>query len=172
MKRTSAPLLLLVLCLGLAGPAAVEAQGRQFRAIKSINTPHNLQRLLPPGAVVSQSIEPVPREAVQTRMQELLDKWNSPDMADTLAEVFYDRTRLLDAVDTQVPRDARLRLQSVQGSQTLQQYTLPAAEGRPAREVSIVSATVRTQLEYSTASGLVRLPGTNEFLLEVVRTVD
>lgn len=150
---------------------APHAEARQFRSIKSITTPQNLVGNLPPGAVISQSIQPVPREAVERRMEQLLDKWNTSEMEPTLAEEFYDRTRLLDKVETEVPKDAQLRLLGIQGSQTLQQYSLPATGNEPGREVSIVSVTVQTQLEYSSTSGVVRLPGTNEYLLQVIRTL-
>ena len=87
-------------------------------------------------------------------------------MESILADSFYDKSRLLDVMDTQVPRDARLSIQSIQGIQTLQQYRVPDAGGRDSL-VSIVSATVRTQLEFNSTNGFVRLPGTNEFLLKV-----
>ena len=71
-------------------------------------------------------------------------------------------------MDTLVPRDAILSVQSVQGIQTLQQYLMPADEGEDL--VSIVSATVRTQLEFNNPStGFVRLPGVNEFVLQVTQ---
>lgn len=169
MTRLHVSLLVFVALAGMAFTPHAEA--RQFRSIKSITTPQNLLGNLPPGAVVSQSIQPIPREAVERRIGQLLDKWNGPGMEETLAQEFYDRTRLLDKVETEVPKDAQLRLLGIQGSQTLQQYSLPATGNEPAREVSVVSVTVQTQLEYSSASGVVRLPGTNEYLLQVIRTL-
>ena len=67
-----------------------------------------------------------------------------------------------------VPRDAKLRIQSVQGIQTLQQYIKPGSGTSRGELVSIVSATVRTQLEFnSSTAGFVSRTGTNEFLLEI-----
>tara|TARA_R110002049_G_scaffold116188_1_gene268619 strand:- start:426 stop:938 length:513 start_codon:yes stop_codon:yes gene_type:complete len=169
MRRPAIRALALALVATLIVPASVES--RQFRAIQAIPTPQTLTRDLPPGAVVSETIEPIPHETVERRMGQLIAKWNTPEMEETLAQEFYDRTRLLDTVETQVPKDAKLRLLGVQSAQTLQQYHLPGPNGRFATQVSIVAAVARTQIEYSGAGGLVRLPGTNEFLLKVEKTL-
>lgn len=158
----------LSLITSLAWWPATEA--RQFRTVKKIVTPLSKRLPLPEGAVAAASVKAVPRKSIEKQMSRLLDKWNSPVMRDTLAKEFYDRTRLLDSVDTTVPKDAKLRLVGVQGSQTLQQYYIPASEQQKEKEVSIVSATVRTQLEYNGKDGFVGLPGTNEYILKVVRT--
>ncbi len=158
---------IIALVMIILGTSQVFA--RQFRPIKPIATPNAEDATLPEGAMQATNVIPVPRAVVKNRVSRIVEKWNTPEMAETLAEEFYDRTRLLDVVDGGVPRDARLRMQSLQGTQTLQQYHLPDPDGRP-KEVSIVSATVRTQLEYNSPTGFVRLPGTNEFIFKVTRT--
>ena len=98
----------------------------------------------------------------------VLGKWNKPGMSETLAQEFYDSRRLLDAMDTIVPRDATLKLQSIQGIQTLQQYLVPAADSGQNEIVSIVSVTARTQVEFEKpGTGFVRLPGVNEYVLKI-----
>lgn len=158
-----------VVAILLLALVAVEAQGRQFRSIQTIPTPQVLVRDLPPGAVVSKAIDPIPHQTVERRVAQMIAKWNTPEMGETLAEEFYDRTRLLDTVETAVPKDAALRLLGVQSAQTLQQYSLPGPDGRPAEQVSIVAVVAQTQIEYSGPDGLVRLPGTNEYLIKVVK---
>ena len=90
-------------------------------------------------------------------------------MAETLSEQFYDKSRLLDVVQTGVPRDATLKIQSIQGIQTYQQYIVPSSDGGRGEMVSIVSVTVRTQVEFNSPTGFTRLPGINEFILEVTQ---
>ncbi|GAB3376252.1 hypothetical protein NCG89_11710 [Spongiibacter taiwanensis] len=111
--------------------------------------------------------QPVPVALVTQQVEGLLSRWNTPEMQQDLAESFRDGQRLMESMDVVVPRDATLRLLSVQGVQTLKQFKRPAENGEPARRVSIVSATVSTQLEYQSPSGFIRLPGVNEFVLEI-----
>ena len=64
-----------------------------------------------------------------------------------------------------VPRDAGLRIVSIQGSQILTQYTMAGPDGQQAL-YSRVSVTVRTQVEYNDAQkGFQRLEGTNDLVL-------
>lgn len=141
-------------------------QARQFRQIVPIATPVKTTSALPEGAIAVENPQQLDRATVETAVNEVLSKWNTPDMQSTISEQFFDKVRLGDAVDTLVPRDATMSVQSIQGVQTLQQYILPEPEGN--NLVSIVSATVRTQLEFNNPEqGFVRLPGVNEFILKV-----
>lgn len=152
----------------LSGWIAGQASA-QFRTHTPIASPKSDARSLPDNALPVAKVVPVPREIVEPQLERIIAVWNTPAMAQTLADEFFDRTRLLDAVDTEVPRDAKLRFQSLQAVQTLQQYRVPEAAGQVSRRVSIVSATARTQLEFNSATGLVRLPGTNEFIMRVTQ---
>lgn len=147
---------------------ATPGSARQFRQIKPIATPQNEAAGLPEGAVPLETVTPLTRAEVEPLVRESLAKWNTPQMAESLSEAFFDRRRLLDAVDTLVPRDAKLTVQAVQGIQTLQQFVVPGADGGRGDIVSVVSATVRTQLEFnSPTDGFQRRPGTSEFILEI-----
>ncbi len=156
-----------VLLLSMLGMFALASQAHQFRQFDPIPTPQQQSKVLPQGAVASETLRPIPKQLVEPQLRALIKKWNSPAMKETLAAEFYDRSRLLDAVDGIVPRSAILRLQSIQGIQTLQQYSIPDENKR----VSIISATARTQLEYNGSSGFIRLPGTNEFILKVTESM-
>ena len=139
---------------------------RQFRQILPIATPNKSVSSLPEGAIAVEKPQQLDRGTVETAVNAVVSKWNTGDMQSTLDDSFFDKARLGDAVDTLVPRDATMIVQSVQGVQTLQLYIMPQTEGDDL--VSIVSATVRTQLEFNSAeTGFVRLPGVNEFILKV-----
>ncbi len=77
-----------------------------------------------------------------------------------------DKSRLLDVIAEEVPRDAKLRIVSVQGINTLDQYQRKVTDRLV--QVSMVSAIVRTQIEFTLPKfGFQRLDGTAEFTLEV-----
>ena len=146
-----------------------DAQARQFRQVVPIASPHKSTTTIPDGAKAVNNPQQLDRGQVKAAVDQVLSKWNAGDMDQTLADSFFDKTRLTDALDTIVPRDAILRVQSVQGVQTLQQYIMPSDDGD--NRVSIVSATVRTQLEFNDPeSGYQALPGVNEFVLKITQT--
>ncbi|HKK15254.1 MAG TPA: hypothetical protein VJ981_01005 [Gammaproteobacteria bacterium] len=143
-------------------------EARQFRQMVPIATPEFTGANLPEGAVPVKQVKPLDRSAVESMLRGVLEKWNAPGMSETLAQEFYDTSRLLDAMDTIVPRDATLKLQSIQGIQTLQQYLMPGGDGGGDEIVSIVSVTARTQVEFDKpGAGFVRLPGVNEYVLKI-----
>lgn len=157
--------LLLVSLLFLSADGS---QARQFRHIVPIASSEKPTANLPEGAIPVDQVIQLDRDEVEPLLREVLEEWNGSGMAGTLAEEFYDNSRLMDAMDTIVPRDAKLRLQSIQGIQTVQQYILPDQVGDRDKMISIVSATARTQVEFeSPGTGFVRLPGINEFILKV-----
>lgn len=146
-----------------------DLQARQFRLMIPIATP--AESNLPKGAVPVKQVKPLNRGAVESMLRGVLDKWNKPGMSETLAQEFYDSSRLMDAMDTIVPRDATLKLQSIQGIQTLQQYLVQGTNGGQNNLVSIVSVTARTQVEFEKpGAGFVRLPGVNEYILKITTT--
>ncbi|MEM7542730.1 MAG: hypothetical protein AAF384_14275 [Pseudomonadota bacterium] len=149
--------------------AVSSLDARQFRQFTPIATPQASPAAnIPEGATPVEDGAPLTRQEVEPLVRGLLGKWNTAEMEQTLSEQFFDASRLTDAVDSQVPRDARLRLQSIQGIQTLQQYEIPGSGGERGEMVTVVSATVTTQLEFnSPTDGFVRRPGTSEFILEI-----
>lgn len=156
----------VLLGLALLG-VAVALDARQFRQIVAIPTP-GPGVALPPGAKPVAAVTAVPRAEVERALGTVVAAWNSQALDDRLAAGFYDRTRLLDTLDGVAPRDATLRLQSIQGVQTLAQFVQPAADGRDSRIVSRVSVTARTQVEFRGADGsFVRRDGVNEFVLKL-----
>ena len=159
-----AGLLIILLIIG----NIASSQARQFRQIIPIVSPKAPTANLPVGAVPVNQVKQLDRGQVESSLRKVLDQWNRAGMAETLTKEFYDNSRLMDAMDTIVPRDAKLRLQSIQGIQTLQQYMVPSSDGERGEMVSVVSATARTQLEFEQPGvGFIRRPGINEFILEI-----
>ena len=159
---------ILLLFLTLLSPPAM---CQEFRGLRPIVTP-GVQAPLPPGAQpVVGTFKPIDRRELEEVIRALLAKWNTPEFDSTLAETFYDRTRLQDALNTSVPRDARLRVLSVQGIQTLDQHVVAEPSGLPIDTVvSSVSATVRAQVEFNDAAlGFQRREGVIELILRVTQ---
>ena len=150
----------LLAALTLAPTSNSEA--REFRALNEIRA----AALIPEDADTVQQLIPVDQALVDKAVEQIMSQWSTPAMQEYLSKDFYDANRLEDVIDTLVPGDAEVRILGVSGVQTLQQYREESATGVPVR-VSRVSVTVRTQLEYNDPeNGLVRLPGTTEYILK------
>lgn len=154
MKRI---IFLLVLSVGVS-------QAAQFRTFKPIAGP----AYKPDDATVVANPRPVARENVERAVSDLLKNWNKPgtETESLLDKDFYDSSRLSDAMDEKVPRDATLRLMSVQGTQTLEQYQR-SENGRTIIS-SVVSVTANTQMEFNDPTkGFRRLEGQNEYIIRI-----
>ncbi len=147
---------------GLAAAAlALPAAAQEGRGFNPIARPSQAP-VLPDGAVAVNPPRPLPRETIERAVRQVLEAWNERRLDRVLAKDFRDRERLVDALETKVPRDAKLRLTAVQGWQVLSQFR------RGATVVSRVSVTVRTQVEFNDpAAGFQARDGTNEFVLTV-----
>ncbi len=140
------------------------AHAQEVRQLNRIAVPKAVQKL-PPGARALTTPHPVPQERIDEAVQAVVTAWNTPKLAPLLADYFYDKSRLLDALSTKVPRDAKLRVISIQGKQTLLQYLQKNIDGVEQLK-SRVSVTLSTQVEYNDPqSGFQRLNGTNEVIL-------
>ena len=153
----------LLLLAGVLASAADSASAGEFRSFHPIGRPAETAASVPVS-------RPVERRVVESAVRDILASWGSSGFADRLAPGFYDAQRLVDAVDGSVPRDAALRVLAIEGVQTLSQQEI-VGEGGIAQRRSVVSATVRTQLEFNDPSlGFQRREGTNELLLEVIES--
>jgi hypothetical protein len=149
----------LALCATLI--AASPALAQESRQMNRIVTPQSAQRL-PAGARAVAAIQPVSAATVEAAVRKLAAAWNTAELAKYLAPNFYGKDRLVESVNRQFPRDAKLRVLGIQGMQTVAQYT------QDGMTVSRVLVTVRTQVEFNDPrGGLRRLEGTNEFALRV-----
>jgi hypothetical protein len=155
----------MVVSLLLSPPAG--AQG--FRLIAPIPVPDPVVReailkgqQLGGGGIPG--LRRVPREVVGEAVRKIYAAYNTPEFRQYLSERFYDPERLLAAVDEKVPREAKLRLISVNSVQTVSQQKAKDDEGRDVLE-SLVMVVVRAQMEFTTAQGFQRREGESELVL-------
>jgi len=128
------------------------------------------------GALPGQDIEGLAREArtrspqlAREAMQRLVSSWNQGDTARFLSPSFVDRDRFITSWDGQVPRDARIRLLSVESAQALDQDN--RIEGSPPTALHVstrVSVRATTQIEFNDpALGFQRREGRNEYFFVI-----
>lgn len=156
-RQTIVGWLLTILLLSIS-----PAQAREFRDIKPIAVPTQAVE-----TQAAQVFKPVERELVEQAVDEIFSSYNTPQMASVLGDDFYDKSRLLDAVNEQVPRDAQLRVLAVRAVNTLSQEVRSDPAGGPDRLVSTVTVTVRAQMEFNDSTGFQRREGTNELTLRI-----
>lgn len=112
-------------------------------------------------------IIPVERRLVKKVVKDILSKWNTPGFKKALSSDFKDKEQLVDSIQQNVPRNAKLRLLAIESVQTLSQ----AREGTPGGQgvlVSRVSVVVRLQLEFNNPIiGFQRLDGRNEMIINI-----
>lgn len=163
-------ILSLCMTLPLLVALAAPTEAREFRAIKPINAATQI----PEGAQPPQEFKPVPDVIVDQAVEKLMESWGTPQMQDYLSKNFFDKDRLSDVIDTLVPRDALVRILSVQGIQTVQQWEEPAPDDPSEMiRVSRVSVVVRTQLEFTNPDGVLETkPGTTEYILKFKQRVE
>ena len=119
-----ATLLRIVLICALGAAPAAAQELRQFNPIMGPGA----AAPLPAGAQPGREFVPISRAEVEAGVRRVMESWNTPQFEQKLAENFYDKQRLGDALDTLVPRDAKIRVLGLQGTQTLSQAAAREAE--------------------------------------------
>jgi len=119
------------------------------------------------GAAVRQpGIKPVSRTLAARAVGKVIAAWNENNVNSVLGDEFFDKSRLSDAMNAKVPRDARLSVLAIQDVQTLGQKTADSPSGRLL--VSTVSVTAKTQLTFNDpANGYQRREGVNEYIIRI-----
>jgi hypothetical protein len=139
-------------------------EGQEMRTINSIPTPSKLKK---EGQIVQQPI-PLDNEKVRTKVEGVFNNWNNGDIGGSLSDAFYDKSRFQNAMQTNIPKDSRLKIQGMGSVQTLEQRIVNNSDGSQ-RRITLGSVTVNSQLEFNDPqNGFVRVPGTNEILFEMV----
>lgn len=147
-----------VMVLSMLAVGAVPALAHEFRVINAIPAPARL----PEGAMAVAQIKPVDRPLIEKTVRALAASWNTQDLQKYLGKDFYDKQRLGDNINSFIQRDGKLKVLSVGGQQTLQQYE----EG--GKLVSRVSVVVNTQIEFThPTAGFQRFPGRTELVFKV-----
>lgn len=140
---------------------AAPALAQESRILRPIERPQG-RALLPSGAMRIAPAAPITRERIEAAVRQIAAAWTLRELDAVLSPRFYDRQRLLDTVQARVPRDAKLRIVAVQAWQVTDQYRLGPSV------VSMVSVTVRTQLEFNDpVAGYQVRDGTNDFLISL-----
>ncbi len=138
-------------------------EASEFRRIRPIPAP---SKKVPGVTKPMKKFIPVSREVVENAMKKIVKAWSRNEIQKVLGKEFYDRERLRDAMNTKVPRDARLDILSIQAIQTLDQRIEKTDAGEVV--VSTVSVTAKTEVLYNDPdNGFRRLEGTNEYIVRV-----
>lgn len=144
---------------------SIPSLASDFRSFNPIPSP-NIK--LPEGARPVTNPVPVDTRMVEKMVGDIIGSWNTSGLDNKLAGDFYNKSRLIDALAVNAPRDAKMRLLSIQGVQTLNQYVMTDPNDNSRVTVSIVSVTARTQAEYNDPTrGLRAVEGTNEYIIRV-----
>lgn len=116
---------------------------------------------LPEGAVRAVPQAPVPFQQVEAAMASVTRAWNERRLDPLLRPGYSRGQELQDALQTKVPRNAALRVVSIQGWQVLDQYRLGALL------FSRLAVQVQTRLEFEDAAGFQARDGINTYVLTV-----
>lgn len=141
----------------------VHAFGQEMRAINPISTPARLKI----GGERVQKPTPLNVENVRSNVENLFNTWNNGDVTNVLSDNFYDKTRFGEAMQTNIPRDSKIKVMGMGSVQTLEQRIVTDPDGSK-RKVTLGSVNVNSQVEFNDPSkGFVRVPGTNEIVFEM-----
>jgi len=141
-------------------------QASEFRSFRPILTP----ALVSGGQGVTgravSALKPLSRNMAEKAMSKIIAAWNGNNINSVLGDNFFDKSLLSNAMDSKVPRDARLEVLSIQDTQTLNQQVTDSPSGKLL--VSMVSVTAKTQLTFNDpANGYQRREGVNEYIIRI-----
>jgi len=160
MKIHPLALLVFVFCL-LSLPFIAVCQ--EMRSVNPISTP---ARLKTGGDIVRQPAA-LNTETVRSNVENMFNSWNNGDVTNMLSDNFYDKTRFGEAMQTNIPRDSKIKVMGMGSVQTLEQRIVTDPDGSK-RRVTLGSVNVNSQVEFNDPSkGFVRVPGTNEIVFEM-----
>lgn len=164
MKKINMNLLRTLLFISLAaGLCSTPIAAQEFRTLNAIPTPGKT----PAGMLPVDELRPIAPSAAADSVKKVMSAWNGGGIQQYLGDDFYDKSGLSDAVNIKVPKDAAIRIMSVQGVQTLQQFQRKK-DGGGQELVSEVSVTADTQIEYNDPTkGFVKFGGVNEYIIRI-----
>jgi len=117
------------------------------------------------------SFQQIDRTLIEASIKKIVASWNNNSLSKYLVDNFQDKSLLLNTIRRSVPRDARLRVLSVQAVSTLEQKKIRVKNYKKKKRQSVVIATVELQLEFNDPfKGFVRLPHTSQFYLQVTES--
>jgi hypothetical protein len=138
-------------------------EGQEMRSINLISTPAKLKK---EGQIVQQPI-PLDTEKVRSSVELTFNAWNNGDIGNVLSDNFYEKSRFGDAMQTNIPKDSKVKIMGMGSVQTLEQRIVTDPDGTK-RKVTLGSVNVNSQVEFNDPNkGFVRVPGTNEIVFEM-----
>ncbi|MFB6345136.1 MAG: hypothetical protein ABEK50_05095 [bacterium] len=165
MKKVGLILFVANFGLVMVFTAFIGTSGRGFRRMDRIPTSDRKQAVQQ-GDTGSISV-PVPRSVVHQAVQQLVQAWNNGNISQRLSDKFYDAHRLRQAMQRDVPRDARLRLMSIRNVMVNDQSVTKEEDGS-FKVSNRVTVDAHTQLVFNDPEkGYQRRDGVNELLLKV-----
>jgi hypothetical protein len=154
-----------ILFVALLAPAG---NAQQMRAFQEIRSPFSFSSKdsLPLSLQV-----PMDPSEMNEITDSLVKAWDSRQLKDKLSEQFQQGSRLQEALQLKVPRDARLQIEAIRNVYTLDQKI---EENNGVKErVSTVTATLSTRiLSNDPTRGFTAIPGTTEVVLRVYEELD
>lgn len=164
MKKININLLRTLLFISLtAGLCSTPIAAQEFRTLNAIPTPGKTLA----GMIPVEEVRPITPSAAADSVKKVMSAWNGGGIQQYLGDDFYDKSGLSDAINIKVPKDAAIRIMSVQGVQTLQQFQRKK-DGGGQELISEVSVTADTQIEYNDPTkGFVKFGGVNEYIIRI-----
>jgi hypothetical protein len=172
MRYTQQVLAALIVATFLLPMNSLAQTTRTLNRIKVPNQASEAtQKVKQSGKKLKKSV-PLSKQIVERAVRSMLAEWNKIGLHEVLSERFQDRQRLLDGLDQDMARDARLHVLSVNSFQTIDQYLVKEKKAKGGEAImSRVNVVVETQVEYNDANqGFQRLRGTNELIVRILHT--
>ena len=178
MKRRLPAFLILALGLTALLPFKTSNAGQEFRSFDPIPTPaadaQKADNLEAEGYQAVAPTQVLPVDLVEKVIDQLFSAWNSRDLESKLSKDFANKSRILDAIQTAVPRYVKLQVLSIQNPRIVKQYVRPHPSGDGSWQVmSKISVRVTSQVAASTNAlkRFQRVEGTSEYLISVTQKV-
>ncbi len=169
----------LIAAFGMLLTAPAGEAGQEFRGFDAIPTPISQEKI--EADINAQGFEPLASRTdlspslVEKVVYDLFDAWNTAGLDSKLSKSFPNRSRIMDAIQTGVPRQVRLKILSIQNPRILKQYVRPHPSGDGSFQL-LSEISVRVYAEAASNTGLTkrfqRVEGTSEYLIQVTQKVN
>ncbi|MCX8110338.1 MAG: hypothetical protein N3D15_03695 [Syntrophorhabdaceae bacterium] len=162
----------IIIITGIFMFIALEVTAQELRPFNPIRTQASITGTLLPGAQVVEPTKPLPDKVISSSADTIASSWNTLDFQKMVSDRFYNRSRLIDAMNTETAKDAKLKVLNTHSANIISQAIVPDSDGGKLR-VSTVSIVMETRAEFNDPKqGFISAPGTNEMLIEVVEKIE
>ncbi len=177
MKKTA---FFFLFCLALSAslqPHGSEAS-QEFRGFDPIPTPKAEKQvrvdLAAEGYQSVATAQNLPPSLVEKVVYDIFGSWGSYKLNSKLTKNFPNKSRIMDAIQTGVPRHVKLQVLAIQNPRIVEQYIRPHPSGDGSYQLlSKISVRVTSQIAASTSVSrrFQRVEGTSEYLINVTQKV-